>query len=326
MASPISSTSPILIIGAGIVGLTLAQALTKSHIPFRIFDRDASPTSRSPGWGITVHWALPALLSCLPPHVAAKLETAQVDPEQGRCDTGQFLVLNLKTAEPVYIIPPAPRMRLSRKKLRGVLMEGVHVEWGKGLEELRMTDEGVEVSFDDGTVIKGAICVGADGASSRMRRKLSPETAQLVQLPVRMIGVTVRLTPEKIDLLRAIDPLLFQGIHPDTGTFLWFSVLSTPEANGSLGADEYYEGQVLVSWKVKSSEEEPPLSSRERVGLMKSLAMSFEERLRTLVYDIPDDTEVIEIRIRDWPYVIWPNHDGKVTLIGDAAHAMTMCM
>jgi 2-polyprenyl-6-methoxyphenol hydroxylase-like FAD-dependent oxidoreductase len=324
--SPISSDLPVLIIGAGVVGLTLAQSLKKDGIPFQIFERDTHVDSRAHGWGITVHWALDALKACLPPHVISRLETAQVDPEQGRKDTGQFLLLDLSNAKPRYVIPPAPRLRLNRRLFREVLLENIDVQWGKSIESFREVEHYIEVTFRDGTIMKGSMLVGADGASSRTRHILCPNTADLDQLPVRMVGVTVRLMREKIEPLRAIDPLLFQGCHPDTGNYFWFSVLSTPEVNGSLGGEEFYEGQVMLSWKVKGDDDEVPASSKERLAKMKSRALPFETRLRTVIEEIPEDTEVIEIKIKDWPNVQWPNHGGKTTLIGDAAHAMTMCM
>ena len=48
----------ILISGAGVVGLLLAQSLKKLNIPYEIFDRDESISARGQGWGITIHWAL----------------------------------------------------------------------------------------------------------------------------------------------------------------------------------------------------------------------------------------------------------------------------
>jgi hypothetical protein len=42
------------------------------------------------------------------------------------------------------------------------------------------------------------------------------------------------------------------------------------------------------------------------------------------VQNIPEGAEILEITLADWPCLKWP-FDGKVTLIGDAAHAMTMC-
>jgi flavin-dependent dehydrogenase len=74
---------PIIIIGAGLVGLTMAQGLRKAGFPFEIYDRDSSLDQRPAGWGITMHWALPALASCLPEDVFARIPSIQVNPRDG---------------------------------------------------------------------------------------------------------------------------------------------------------------------------------------------------------------------------------------------------
>lgn len=318
---------PVIIVGAGVVGLSLAQALKQRGIPFEIYERDTH-IDRATGWGITIHWALPALKACLPPALFAKLSTIQVDPQQGIKDTGRFVFLDLSTAQPRYIIPPSERLRINRRKFRGLLAEGLDVQWNKQISRFQttLTDE-VEVTFTDGTSTKGSLLVGADGSGSRTRRYLvGEERGRLNQLPVRFMGVTVRLKAADVKPLRDIDPLLFQGCHPDNGVFLWYSTLSTPEVNGSTGADEYYEGQLNMSWIVRSAEDEVPKSNEGKLAKMKVMAMPFEASLRKAVEDIPDDSQVLEIKLQDWPTLEWDNHNGRVTLAGDSAHAMTMCM
>ena len=45
----------VLILGAGLGGLTLAQALRKQGVSFEIFERDAGLHSRFQGWAIALH-------------------------------------------------------------------------------------------------------------------------------------------------------------------------------------------------------------------------------------------------------------------------------
>jgi 2-polyprenyl-6-methoxyphenol hydroxylase-like FAD-dependent oxidoreductase len=50
------NTKPhVLIVGAGLGGLTLAQCLRKQGISFEIFERDANDESRPQGWAIGLH-------------------------------------------------------------------------------------------------------------------------------------------------------------------------------------------------------------------------------------------------------------------------------
>ena len=47
----------VLIVGAGMGGLALAQALRKQRVPFEIFEREAGPYDRSQGWAIGLSWS-----------------------------------------------------------------------------------------------------------------------------------------------------------------------------------------------------------------------------------------------------------------------------
>ncbi|KAI1338671.1 FAD/NAD(P)-binding domain-containing protein [Xylariaceae sp. FL0016] len=320
------SPKPVIIVGGGIVGLALAQALKKDGIPFEIYERDEALDSRSPGWAITIHWALDALKSCLPDELYRRIDDIQVDPEQGRRDTGRFLFLDIATLAPRYTIPPSPRKRISRLKLRQLLTDGLDIQWGKSLASWTSDadGDGVTVAFADGTRARGSVLVAADGSNSKTRSLLLGDAGKIHQLPARFMGVTVVLTPAQIAPLRDIDPLLFQGSHPETGVFMWFSLLSTPEVNGSIGTSEpYYQGQVNLSWLVKDSDDEVPATSVQRLSKMKNMTTGFHDVLRKTVEEIPEGTEVLEIRLADWPTQAWQS-GGRVTLLGDAAHAMTM--
>ena len=70
-----------------------------------------------------------------------------------------------------------------------------------------------------------------------------------------------------------------------------------------------------------------PASNEKRMAWMRMLAQDWAEPFRELVYDIPASTELREIVLEDWPPEKgqWDNHNGTVTLVGDAAHGMTMC-
>lgn len=79
--------------------------------------------------------------------------------------------------------------------------------------------------FEDGTFADGTILIGADGNNSNVRKHLLPDGHDLTPLPVSLIGVVRHFSPEQAAPVRALDPLLFQGLHPRTGNFLWYSIL-----------------------------------------------------------------------------------------------------
>jgi 2-polyprenyl-6-methoxyphenol hydroxylase-like FAD-dependent oxidoreductase len=123
------SQKPVIIVGAGITGLVLAQALLKQSIPIVICERDPDPLHRGKGWGITIHWALSSLLELLPQGVIDRLPEAYVDGDATRNgENGNFLFFNLATAEPLWQVPPSKRIRMAREKFRRVLMDGIPIK------------------------------------------------------------------------------------------------------------------------------------------------------------------------------------------------------
>ena len=55
MISAISDRPHVLILGAGLGGLCLAQSLRKKGVPFQIFERDRDIHARFQGWAIALH-------------------------------------------------------------------------------------------------------------------------------------------------------------------------------------------------------------------------------------------------------------------------------
>lgn len=128
-AAPEREPPHILIIGAGITGLVLAQALKKHGIPFTIFERDAHVAARGRGWGLTIHWSLDTFLSLLPQHIIDKLPQVYVDPEASkRGENGNFLFFDLRSGETRWQVPPTKRIRVSRERLRALMLEGLDVQ------------------------------------------------------------------------------------------------------------------------------------------------------------------------------------------------------
>lgn len=123
---------PVLIIGAGISGLLLAQQLRQLKIPFQIFERDSSFTARGSGWGLTLHWSLPALRELLPEDLLSRIRETYVD--RGAVERGEdstFPFFDLTTGERKGGVPQAgenQRIRVSRERLRHLLATDVDIQ------------------------------------------------------------------------------------------------------------------------------------------------------------------------------------------------------
>lgn len=206
--------------------------------------------------------------------------------------------------------------------MRRALLESVkeHVKWSKRLVDIETIEDGVVAMFDDGTEAKGSVLVGAEGSNSKTRQILRPDAYRNYQLPVRFVGVSIDMSAEQVKPLRSLDPLLFQGSHPETGVFLWVSMLDVPDKATS---KFLYRVQINLSWTVRNIEDEVPNDRTQRLQQMKARASGFHPSLKSALDGIPDGTEVLEIKLADWPCQEWDGR-GCITLAGDAAHAMTM--
>ncbi|KAL8646155.1 MAG: hypothetical protein Q9210_006297 [Variospora velana] len=112
---------------------------------------------------------------------------------------------------------------------------------------------------------------------------------------------------------------------------MYFSFLDTP-ANNTRADPDTYECQILVSWpwregfKGMQKPLDIPDANEERVRLMKELVDEWASPFHECVMHIPLDAEVKAIALEDFVprQAMWDNRDGRMTLLGDAAHAMTM--
>ena len=161
----------------------------------------------------------------------------------------------------------------------------------------------------------------------------TPDLGRNKQLPIRLLGATV-VYPSNLALkLRALDPFFFQGGDPQSNTFMYFSFLDTPSNNARSENSDTYELQIILSWPYRKGymgREEPldvPAMGKEKVALMKKMAEGWAEPFQEMVMNMPEDTDPKAIVLEDFlpKERMWDNMEGRITLIGDAAHAMTMC-
>lgn len=240
-----------------------------------------------------------------------------------------YKFLDLSTGEARISVPSGLHYRLNRKLLRQLLNTGINVNWGCRRTDAKVNDDGVTVHFANGTVVEGSMLLAVEGKNSPTRRMLLGEDrTKLNPLPVAFMGMTLRLPPEKMKPFIDIDQVIWQGTHPASGYYVFFSMLSTPKSNGSVGTvDEYYEAQFNMSWLFERNGPVPS-APEEQIARVKSAAQAdtgFFPVLKEAILGIPDNSKVMNLKLEDWPTQEWPSAGGRFALAGDAAHTMTMC-
>jgi hypothetical protein len=124
-----SSKPHVLIVGAGMTGLLLAQNLKSHNISFSIYERDPNAQFRGAGWGLAIHWAVDTFLSLLPQHLRDQIPEATVDPEAlARGERGKFPFFDLVTGERRFENVSEKRIRVSRMRVRRLMLEGLDVQ------------------------------------------------------------------------------------------------------------------------------------------------------------------------------------------------------
>ena len=178
-----ASSSRVLIIGAGVAGLSLAQGLRKAKIPFHVFEKDSNSDYRAQGYRIRVSSegvsALRHNLSC---ELWDRFETSCAVAVEGGTEfdamTGQ--VTGRRTGAPPWHKGGRP-YTVDRTVLRALLLTGLdeHISFGQSFQSFTQTPHGVTAHFSNGSNEEGSMLVGADGLRSPVRKQYIPNLKML---------------------------------------------------------------------------------------------------------------------------------------------------
>jgi 2-polyprenyl-6-methoxyphenol hydroxylase-like FAD-dependent oxidoreductase len=175
----------VIIIGAGLGGLSLAQTLRRAGISAQIFERDDGPFDRPQGYRLHLDAdAINASREVLTPELNAVFEaTAQwTEPYTTILGKDLSVIKRLLTEDDHGDVWPAREGALvhanvDRATLRQILLDDLDGElhYGKTLDHYESDDTGVTAHFADGTTVTGDVLVGADGIRSAVRRQRAPQ-------------------------------------------------------------------------------------------------------------------------------------------------------
>ncbi|WBP84505.1 FAD-dependent oxidoreductase [Kitasatospora cathayae] len=309
----------VLVAGAGIGGLCLAQGLVRAGIDVRVFEREPGPDSRYQGFRIGLDEpGLAALRECLPHRLHGLLE-AVTGPL-----AGERRVVDQQLNEVRRLGAASGGTAADRHVLRQLLLAGLgdRVEFGRAVAGYQQRADGrVEARLTDGGSAVGDLLVGADGVGSAVRRQLLPG-AEVTALPGNALLGRTPLT----------EPL--SGLVPGAGTLVRGADLSL-----LIGRMEFRRPPRLAAAELAPEVELPDAHSYLRWVAMLPEPLSPEPgawaEVRDRLLELfdgwhPDLVELVRrsdvgnsspltIRYAE-PVPHWGT--GPVTLLGDAIHAM----
>ena len=352
-----TTDNSILIVGAGISGLCLGQALLRSQIPFHIYERDAIFNQRAQGYRVRItSVGIAALTACLPPELLSRVkaccapitkaleDTWNLDGVSGEEIVGpklgprgwQTWKRTESGAKSMDLGGQAPQMseyveqlNADRTVLRGLLMRGLetYVTFGKEFEGFDTTAGGVKVRFGDGSAVEGALLVGADGAGSRIRKQLVPEF-EIVDTEGRFLYGKTLITPELEERMddRALEGMtVIQDRTRDLILTLFLEPMRFRDNEFRSELPEDYVYWLLAAHKDRYDMDDARLlhlPGEKPANLTQELTCGWHSSFQAL-FDLQNAAQTSMIRIVSArPDIPAWDSTKNVTLIGDAAHVM----
>ncbi|KAI0869169.1 putative monooxygenase [Hypoxylon argillaceum] len=321
---PASSSPHVLIAGAGLGGLALAQALRKQGISYEIFERDRSGRERRPGWVIGLHHMLEDLKASIP------------DDLPPISSLSNLLPLTKYFPEVVYYNPDKPNqpkigvrgdesewiIRAARHRIIEWLETHIPVQYNKQVASIVETDEKVKIHFEDGTSAEGDILVGAEGARSATRKHILNGEDPIRSPSMAIIKGFCTLHDEELEeQLRLGHSLYIVDMNSTNGSPMVLLVtLVEVYPDGKSGRI----GWALI-WPDEGAAKDDfwvyTATGQEQYDFVVEKTKTLPAKYLTTIKRSDPQTCIPVLKL--YTLVMDSMPTGRVTLLGDAAHAMT---
>ena len=287
----------VLVVGGGLAGAATAIHLAKAGVAVELVEM--KPDVAALGSGITLQGNALRELKTLGVWDQVQAAGYAFDTTGIRAPDPNGTVVaeiaDAKTGGPdLPAVMGMPRPELARILIDRATEVGVKVRFGTTHNDLRQDDDGVDVTFADGSTGRYDLVVGADGVRSWTRRALG------VNLETKSVGMGI---------WRAFGP------RPAsiTRTDLYYGGPSYIAGYCPTGEDSLY------AYIVEDAQDRSALTPDEQLATMKQLSQAYHGPWDEIRETLTDPSRVnytwFETHVLDVPW-----NRGRVVLIGDAAH------
>lgn len=317
---------PILISGAGLASLLLAQSLRRSGIPFRIYERDASLDFRGQGYRLRLsNEGLDAIESVLDPAAWQRFYD-----RCGKTGGSGFAGFDAITGEQTDSTTAGETLGsrdgkivgIARGEMRKLFMEGIEqdIQFGRHIKAYELLHDGVQAIFADGSKSEqGSMLVGGEGIKSTVAKQVSGGLLKVYDTGARGIHGQAPTTAFKNlgeGVFRISD-----NTHPEGRLGIITNVRPNDMDNPDVEFGWTMAGPPGI---IKAPNDDYAIVGKVAADLARSLTKGWNQRFQPLFENINESEAAFWKITCSTPSGVpeWPN-EPRVTVIGDAAHSMT---
>ncbi|KAG0267426.1 hypothetical protein BG011_005711 [Mortierella polycephala] len=320
----------IIISGAGLAGLMLANLFEIANISYEIVERckDLNPYGKSTCCAVmSLNASILPVFEQLGLH--EDLKKISYPASSFKFYNGNMRKLAEYVAEDDKERDGYDRIVFSRTLLHELLLRKIparKLHLGKKFKMLSQSDEGVAIKCTDKTEYYGDILIGADGAHSGVRQNLYWQMAQQGLLPEVDQRTLTKGYTCLLGVTESLDPVLFPGVEgpmssgsvmiSDNSPYTW-SVFTIPENKICWN--------VVIQLTAAESEEEQFRSSEWSVEASEKMLQEIADfptpfgKLGTIVAATHRDM-ISRVFLEDILHETW-NHE-RTILVGDSCHKL----